>query len=215
MVVGGRSDLGEPVDIDHADEHIFGVVLLNDWSARDIQAYEYQPLGPHLGKSFATSISAWVTPLDDLRPFLRPGPLQDPPPSAHLHTDQPWAVDLDLRVLLETRSMRQQGIPPAQVSGTNFADLYWTIAQQLAHMTANGASLRPGDLFGSGTVSGAGRGTEGSFIELSWGGENPVELPDGSVRTFLEDGDRVILEGSAGADVHLGPVEGEILPAAT
>jgi fumarylacetoacetase len=132
----------------------------------------------------------------------------------HLRTDQPWAIDLDLRVLLETRSMRQQGMPPVQVSSTNFADLYWTIAQQLAHMTANGASLRPGDLYGSGTVSGPTRGTEGSFIELSWGGETPLELPDGEVRTFLEDGDRVILEGSAGRAVRLGSVEGEILPAA-
>ncbi|MEY2451910.1 MAG: fumarylacetoacetase [Acidimicrobiaceae bacterium] len=214
VVVGGRSDLGQPVSIDRVGEHIFGLVLLNDWSARDIQAYEYQPLGPHLGKSFATSISAWVTPIDELRSFLRPGPHQDPPPSAHLRTEHPWAVDLDLRVLLESRSMREQGIAPAQVSSTNFADLYWTIAQQLTHMTANGASLRPGDLYGSGTVSGAERGSEGSFIELSWGGETPLDLPDGSVRTFLEDGDRVILEGSAG-DVRLGPVEGEILPAAT
>jgi fumarylacetoacetase len=214
VVVGGHSALGEPVPIDEAGEHIFGLVVLNDWSARDIQAYEYQPLGPHLGKSFATSISAWVTPIDDLRPFLRPGPDQDPPPSVHLRTGQPWAVDLDLRVLLESRSMREQGLPPVQVSSTNFADLYWTIAQQLAHMTANGASLRPGDLYGSGTVSGPTRGTEGSFIELSWGGETPLELPDGDVRTFLEDGDRVILEGSAGRAVRLGPVEGEILPAA-
>jgi fumarylacetoacetase len=122
-------------------------------------------------------------------------------------------VDLDLRVLLESRAMRDRGIPPAQVSGTNFAGLYWTIAQQLAHLTANGASLRPGDLYGSGTVSGPERGSEGSFIELSWGGETPLTLPDGTTRTFLEDGDRVILEGSAGDDIRLGPVEGEILPA--
>jgi fumarylacetoacetase len=130
-----------------------------------------------------------------------------------LRTDEPWGVDLDLRVLLESRAMRERGIPPALISATNFAGLYWTIAQQLAHMTANGASLRPGDLYGSGTVSGPERGTEGSLIELSWGGENPLELPDGTTRTFLEDGDRVILEGSAGDDISLGPVEGEILPA--
>lgn len=215
VVVGGTSVLGEPVSIERAHEHLFGIVLLNDWSARDIQAYEYQPLGPHLGKSFATSISAWVTPLDALRPFLVPGPPQDPQPSAYLRTDQSWGVDLDLRVLLESRTMRDRGIPPVQVSTTNFADLYWTIAQQLAHMTANGASLRPGDLYGSGTVSGPERGSEGSFIELSWGGEMPITLPDGTTRTFLEDGDRVVLEGSAGDDVHLGPVEGEILPAAS
>ena len=215
VVVGGSSALGEPVAIDRVQEHLFGLVLLNDWSARDIQAYEYQPLGPHLGKSFATSISAWVTPLDDLRPFLVHGPPQDPPPSAHLRAGQPWGVDLDLRVLLESRSMRDRGIPAVQVSRTNFGGMYWTIAQQLAHMTANGASLRPGDLYGSGTVSGPERGSEGSFMELSWGGETPLTLPDGTTRTFLEDGDRVILEGSAGADVHLGPVGGEILPAAS
>lgn len=215
VVVGGHSTLGEPVAIDRVSEHIFGLVLLNDWSARDIQAYEYQPLGPHLGKSFATSISAWVTPVDDLRPFLVPGPPQDPRPSAHLHTDQRWGIDLDLRVLLESRAMRDRGIPPVEVSRANFGGMYWTVAQQLAHMTANGASLRPGDLYGSGTVSGPERGSEGSFIELSWGGESPITLPDGTTRTFLEDGDRVILEGSAGADVHLGLVEGEILPAAS
>ena len=215
VVLGGCSALGEPVPIEQVDQHIFGLVLLNDWSARDIQAYEYQPLGPHLGKSFATSISAWVTALDELRPFLVPGPPQDPQPSTHLRTSQPWGVDLDLRVLLESRVMRDRGIPAMQVSATSFADLYWTIAQQLAHMTANGASLRPGDLYGSGTVSGPVRGSEGSFIELSWGGETPLTLPDGSTRTFLEDGDRVILEGSAGDNIHLGSVEGEILPAAS
>lgn len=213
VVVGGSSALGEPVPIERVGDHIFGLALLNDWSARDIQAYEYQPLGPHLGKSFATSISAWVTPIDDLRPFLRPGPRQDPTPSEHLRSDEPWAVDIDLRVLLESRSMRDRDVPAMQISGTNFRDLYWTIAQQVAHLTANGASLRPGDLYGSGTVSGPDRGTEGSFIELSWGGETPLELPDGTVRTFLEDGDRVILEGSAGDHVRLGSVEGEILPA--
>jgi fumarylacetoacetase len=211
VVVGGRSELGEPVSIERVSEHIFGLVLLNDWSARDIQAYEYQPLGPHLGKSFATSISAWVTPIDDLRPFLVPSPVQDPLPSPHLRTNQRWGIDLDLRVLLESRAMRERGMPAFEVSTTNFAGMYWTIAQQLAHLTANGASVRPGDLFASGTVSGPERGSEGSFIELSWGGERPITLPDGTTRTFLEDGDRVILEGSAGADVHLGPVAGEIL----
>ena len=215
VVVGGSSALGEPVTIDRVDQHVFGLVLLNDWSARDIQAYEYQPLGPHLGKSFATSISAWVTPLDDLRPFLVPGPAQDPQPGPHLRTDEPWGVDLDLRVLLESRTMRERGLPAVELSGTNLAGMYWTIAQQLAHLTANGASLRAGDLYGSGTVSGPERGSEGSLIELSWGGERPIALPDGSTRTFLEDGDRVILEGAAGADVHLGPVAGEILPAAS
>ena len=212
VVVGGRTTLGQPMDIEHAVDHIFGLVLLNDWSARDIQAYEYQPLGPHLGKSFATSISAWVTPLDDLKPFLVEPPSQEPRPSAHLRTAQPWGLDLDLRVRLQSRRMREAGQDPLQISATNFAGLYWTIAQQLAHLTANGASLRPGDLYASGTVSGPERGSEGSLIELTWGGAEPIELPDGATRTFLEDGDVVVLEGAAGDHVHLGSVDGEILP---
>lgn len=212
VVVGGRTPLGERVFIDAVDEHLFGVVLLNDWSARDIQAYEYQPLGPHLGKSFATSISAWVTPFEDLESFRVSAPVQDPAPSPHLVTAHPWALDLDLRVLIESATMRERGIAPMQVSATNFAGMYWTVAQQLAHLSANGASVRPGDLYGSGTVSGPEGGSEGSLIELSWGGEHPLSLPDGTTRTFLLDGDRVILEGQAGDEVHLGPVEGEILP---
>jgi fumarylacetoacetase len=213
VVLGGRSERGAPVPIERVGDHIFGLVLVNDWSARDIQAFEYQPLGPHLGKSFATSMSAWITPIDDLRPYLVPGPPQDPEPSAHLRTSEPWGVELDLRVRLQSRAMRDQGIAPHLISSTAFADLYWTIAQQLAHLTANGASIRPGDLYASGTVSGAEQGSEGSLIELAWGGERPLALPDGTTRTFLEDGDRVILEGDAGGDVHLGAVDGEILPA--
>jgi len=211
VVVGGSTELGVPLAIDDVAEHIFGVVLLNDWSARDIQAYEYQPLGPHLGKSFATSLSAWVTPIDDLRPFLIAPPTQDPAPAAHLRTEQPWGIDLDLRVLLQSKGMRDAGMPAHQISATTFGGLYWTIAQQLAHLTANGAALRPGDLYASGTVSGPDRGTEGSLIELTWGGTEPIRLPDGTVRTFLEDGDRVVLEGRAGDHIHLGPVVGEIL----
>ena len=211
VVVGGATELGVPLSIEDVDQHIFGVVLLNDWSARDIQAYEYQPLGPHLGKSFATSISGWVTPIDDLRPFLVSPPAQAPPPAAHLHTHRPWGLDLDLRVLLQSPAMRDAGMPPHQISATNFGSLYWTIAQQLAHLTANGAALRPGDLYASGTVSGPDRGTEGSLIELTWGGTEPLALPDGSSRTFLEDGDRVVLEGRAGDHIQLGAVEGEIL----
>ena len=146
-----------------------------------------------------------------MRPFLVAGPPQEPLPSAHLRTDERWAIDVDLRVLLESRTMRQAGVPPYEISATNFAGLYWTIAQQLAHLTSNGAALRPGDLYASGTVSGPTRGTEGSLIELSWGGQEPLALPDGTTRTFLQDGDRVILEGSAGTRVRLGSVEGEIL----
>ena len=211
VVVGGHTALGDPLPIDDVGDHIFGLVLLNDWSARDIQAYEYQPLGPHLGKSFATSISGWVTPIDDLTPFLVAPPPQEPAPAPHLRTARQWGIDVELRVLLQSRTMRDAGLPPHEISATNFRSLYWTIAQQLAHLTANGAALRPGDLYASGTVSGPDRGSEGSLIELTWGGTEPLRLPDGTTRTFLEDGDRVVLEGRAGEEVRLGAVEGEIL----
>lgn len=175
---------------DDADRHIFGVVLLNDWSARDIQAFEYQPLGPHLAKSFATTISPWVVPLDALTPFLVPAPVQDPEPAEYLRATRPWALDLELRVALNG----------TEICATNFCDMYWTFAQQLAHMTVNGATTRPGDLYGSGTVSGAEVGQRGSLIEITWRGRDPLTLGDGSRRTFLEDGDTIEITGWCGGD---------------
>ncbi|MFT5222941.1 MAG: fumarylacetoacetase [Glaciecola sp.] len=217
FVVGNPTDLGTTVEVDNADQHVFGVVLLNDWSARDIQAYEYKPLGPFLGKSFATSISHWVLPLAALTDALVPQPMQDPAPQPYLQASRDWALALELEVHLETAAMRAASDAPVQVSAGGFDDMYWTFAQQLAHMTANGASLRPGDLYASGTVSGPDVGTEGSFIELSWNGQRPIALPGGEERTFLEDGDRIVLRAMApgpnGSHVALGEVDGTILPA--
>jgi fumarylacetoacetase len=203
FVVGHTIGPGECPRPDEAAEHVFGVCLVNDWSARDIQAFEYQPLGPFLGKSFLTTMAGWITPMEALRSRLVPSPKQDPEPADHLRGAGDWGLDLDLEVELNG----------TVISRTNFADLYWTFAQQLGHMTSNGASARPGDLFASGTVSGPEPGTYGSLIELTWRGERPIELADGSTRTFLQDGDTVVLRGSAGPELELGTVEGTITPA--
>jgi fumarylacetoacetase len=197
FVIGTPSRLGEPVAVSDALRHVFGVVLLNDWSARDLQAWEYQPLGPFLGKSFATSIGAWVTPLAALAPFRVPAREQRPEPLPYLR-EPPWAFDLELEIHLNG----------AVVARGNARNLYWTPAQMIAHLTANGASLRTGDLLGSGTISGPERGQRGSLIELAWDGAEPLELPGGATRTYLEDGDTVVLRGAM-----LGEVAGRILPA--
>ena len=202
FVVGVGSRLGEPVPAAAFRDHVFGLVLVNDWSARDIQAWEYQPLGPFLGKSFATSIGAWVTPLALLADRFVPAPAQEPEPLPYLATSGDWAVDLELEVELSG----------TVISRTNARSLYWTMPQQLAHATVNGASIRTGDLFASGTISGLDPGSEGSIIELTWNGERPVRLADGSERTFLEDGDEVVLRGSAG-EVQLAEVRGSVQPA--
>jgi fumarylacetoacetase len=201
FVVGVGSTLGEPVSAAAFRDHVFGVVLVNDWSARDIQAWEYQPLGPFLGKSFATSIAAWVTPLALLEDRFVRAPEQQPEPLSYLRTEGDWALDVELEVELSH----------TVVSRTNARGLYWTMPQQLAHATVNGASIRTGDLFASGTISGAEPGSEGSLIELAWNGDRPVRLDDGSERTFLEDGDEVVLRGRAG-ELELGEVRGTILP---
>ena len=218
FIAGVPNALGEPVPIDEAPEHIFGCVLVNDWSARDIQSWEYAPLGPFLGKSFATSISPWVVTLDALEPYFVPGPEQDPPVLGYLESDRDWAIDLDLEVSLASAAMAQEGWAPGVVSATNFRFLYWSIAQQLAHATSNGARLRTGDLFASGTVSGAAPGTYGSMIELTRYGSRPIVLPDGSERSWLEDGDTVAMRGTCGAGgdparFGFGEVRGTIEPA--
>ncbi|MBD0348336.1 MAG: fumarylacetoacetase [Thermoleophilia bacterium] len=211
FVVGVGSELGSPVDADAAPQHLFGAVLVNDWSARDIQSWEYQPLGPFLGKSFATSIAAWVTPLEALEPFRVPAVRQDPEPLPHLRAAEPTVFDLDLEVGLAAAGMREF----EAVSRTSARNLYWTVEQQVAHLTSNGTNLRTGDLLASGTISGPEPGARGSFIELSWNGAEPVKLGDGRRRTFLEDGDEVVLRGrTAGAGgFALGDVRGAILPA--
>jgi fumarylacetoacetase len=204
FVVGVPSALGEPVPVEAFADHVFGVALVNDWSARDIQAWEYQPLGPFLGKSFATSIAAWVTPLAVLDDARVDAPPQEPAPLPHLARGRDWALDVALEVELNG----------AVISRTNACGLYWTMPQQLAHATSNGASIRTGDLMASGTISGPERGSEGSLIELTRNGAEPLLLPDGSERAFLEDGDEVVLRGRAANGVELGEVRGRVLPAA-
>jgi fumarylacetoacetase len=205
FVVGTPS--AGPVPVGGFAEQVFGVCLLNDWSARDLQAWEYVPLGPFLGKSFLTSISPWVVPLAALEAARVPPPARDPRPLPYLEDDEPWGLDITLEVRLNGQVVSR---PPAQ-------GLYWTAAQQLAHLTVNGAGLRTGDLYGSGTVSGPGRDQYGSLLELSWGGAEPLELADGSTRTFLEDGDVVTISatapGSAGGRICFGEVTGRVIPA--
>ena len=210
--VGNGNELGTPIPIDEAGDHIFGMVLVNDWSARDIQGWEYDPLGPFLGKSFATTVSPWVVPMAALEPFRTAGPAQDPKPLDYLQADGDAAYDITLEVDLQTPSMSV----PHTVCRSNTKHLYWTMRQQLAHHTINGCNARPGDLMASGTISGPTEESYGSMLELSWQGEEPVLLSGDDTRSFLEDGDRVIMRAYADADgyrVGFGTAEGQILPA--
>ncbi len=211
FVTGGAANaLGEPIAIERVSERIFGFVLVNDWSARDIQGWEYQPLGPFLGKSFATSISPWVVPAGALERHRVSGPDQAPEPLDYLRGSEPWGLDVALEMTLAP------GGGDAQViARTNARELYWTVAQQLAHASSNGAIVRPGDLFASGTISGSGPGTQGSLLELSWNGQRPLEL-NGVARSFLEDNDTVTIAGWSGAGderIDFGEVRGTILSA--
>jgi fumarylacetoacetase len=211
--VGPGNQLGEPVPIERAEEQIFGLVLVNDWSARDIQAWEYQPLGPFLAKSFCTSISPWVVTLEALEPFRVQGPAQEPAPLPYLRQDGPGSFDIRLEALLQSARMEQ----PARIAASNFRHLYWSMVQQLAHHTVAGCNLRPGDLLASGTISGPGREERGCLLELAWRGTEPVALPSGEARTWLEDGDRLTLTAWCDGDgyrVGFGEVTGRILPAA-
>jgi fumarylacetoacetase len=204
FVVGVPSPLGSPVPVDRFADHVFGLVLVNDWSARDLQAFETVPLGPFLGKSFATSISPWVVPLAALEPARIAPPPRDPEPAAYLRDAGPWGLDIALEVTWND----------TVVSHPPFDQMYWTPAQQLAHLTVNGAALRTGDLYASGTVSGPRRDERGSFLELTWNGTDPVKLDDGTVRGFLEDGDTVTISATAagpdGTRRPLGQVTGRI-----
>ncbi|HEY0166260.1 MAG TPA: fumarylacetoacetase [Jatrophihabitans sp.] len=208
FVVGVGSSQGRPAPITDFTRHVFGVVLLNDWSARDIQAWEYVPLGPFLGKSFATSISAWITPLAALETARAPAVPREPAPLPYLDdTGDSWNLDLSIEVRLNGELISR---PP-------FAAMYWTGAQMMAHMTVNGASLRTGDLFGSGTVSGPERDQRGSLLELSWGGSQPFTLSDGFARSYLADGDEVVMTATApgpeGARIGIAEVRGRITSA--
>jgi len=211
--VGPGNELGRPIPIDHATEQIFGMVLVNDWSARDIQMWEYVPLGPFLGKSFATSISPWVVTLDALEPFRCAGPVQDDPePLPYLRNPGDGAYDIRLEVLLQSETMEE----PAVIATSNHRYIYWSISQQLAHHTVNGCNLRPGDLLASGTISGPAKEERGSMLELSWRGTEFVELPNGETRKFLADNDTVIMRGHCESNrirVGFGEVKGKLLPA--
>ena len=212
FVTGGGPPLGEPIPIDRWRDHVFGLCLVNDWSARDLQRWEYQPLGPFLSKSFATSVAHWVTPLEALEPVQVESPAQDPEPFEYLRLAEPAAYDIDLEVALAPDGGAGGG--ETVIARTNARGLYWTMAQQLAHASVNGAAIRAGDLYASGTISGSEPGTYGSLIELTWGGRDPLALEGGGERTFLEDGDTLVLRGAAGdGRVRLGEVRATILPA--
>ncbi len=206
FVVGTGTVLGERIPADRADQYIFGVVLFNDWSARDIQAWEYVPLGPNLGKSFASTVSPWVVPLLALADARMVIPRQDPPPLPYLAMQEVWGLDVEMAIEWNGQVVSR---PP-------YREMYWSPAQMLAHMTVNGASARTGDLFASGTVSGPDKDTRGAFIELTWGGAEPVEV-NGEERTFLLDGDEVVITGTApgaqGSRLGFGEARGKVLPA--
>lgn len=210
VFVGPGNELGDPIAMGEAAEHIFGLVLVNDWSARDIQRWEYRPLGPFLSKNLATSISPWVVTLEALEPFRCSGPVQDPEPLAYLRTEEEWAYDVQLEVQMQSNSMDE----PARISSSNFRGLYWNMAQQLVHHASSGCNMRPGDVLGSGTISGPTPDSYGSMLELAWRGTRPLELPNGERRSFLEDGDRVIMTGwcqGEGYKVGFGEVSGKII----
>ncbi|MGJ5814299.1 fumarylacetoacetase [Paludibaculum fermentans] len=195
-----------------SETDVFGLVLLNDWSARDIQRWEYQPLGPFLAKSFLTSISPWVVTLDALQPFRVDGPAQQPAPLPHLHTPEPRNYDMHFEVWLQPASAARA----TRIARTNFRHMYWSMSQQLQHLTSNGAPVRPGDLCGSGTISGPTPDSYGSLLELAWNGTKPITLDTGETRAFLEDGDTVTLRGwcqGAGYRIGLGDVVGTVVPA--
>lgn len=212
FLIGPGNSLGRPVPVDRALEHVFGFVLMNDWSARDIQAWEYQPLGPFLAKNFCTSISPWVVTLEALEPFRRPLPPQDPRPLPYLRWENDCTFDIYLEARLQSASMDA----PHVITRTNFQNLYWSVAQQVAHHTVNGCNLQTGDLLASGTISGATEESRGCMLELTWRGANPLRLPNGETRKWLEDGDRLTIAGWCQGDgyrIGFGEVTGRILPA--
>jgi fumarylacetoacetase len=220
--VGPGNRLGTAVPIARAEEHLFGICLVNDWSARDIQLWEYQPLGPFLAKSFATTISPWVVTFEALEPFRVPAlarPDGDPAPLPYLTSEADrgrGGIDLTVEVHLASAQMREQGVPPMRLSRGRFADLYWTVAQMFTHHTSNGCNLRPGDLFASGTVSGPTKEARGCLLEITWRGAEPIALPTGETRKFLADGDEVIMRGycerPGAVRIGLGECRGVVTP---
>lgn len=223
IFTGAANALGESITIDDAENHVFGVCVFNDWSARDIQAWEYQPLGPFLSKNFASHISPWIVTLEALAPYREAfsRPKEDPQPLAYLDSEanrEQGAFNIAMDILLETEKMRQAGEAPTSLGSSNYKYAYWTIAQMVAHHTVNGCNLQAGDLLGTGTLSGPDdRAETGALIELTRGGKEPITLPNGEVRTFLEDGDKIIMQAWSQKDgvarVGFGSVEATILPA--
>lgn len=222
VFIGNGNDLGNPISIDNAEDHVFGICLFNDWSARDIQGWEYQPLGPFLSKSFASTISPWIVTSEALAPYRVQWTRDeaDPQPLPYLeskHNRALGSLDLNLQVLIETEAMRNSSQPAVQLSQSNFKDSYWTVAQMVAHHTVNGCNLRPGDMFGSGTQSGPNPEEAGSMLELSNAGSEPIALPNGETRTFLEDGDCVIMKGwckkAGAARIGFGEASATVLAA--
>jgi fumarylacetoacetase len=221
--VGPGTSLGQPVELDRAAAHLFGLSLVNDWSARDIQTWEYQPLGPFLAKSFATTVSPWVVTFDALEPFQVPAfqrPPGDPAPLPYLYSEADQSqggLDVTVEVYLRTARMRDAGIPPRRLSRGNTSELYWTVGQMLAHHTSNGCNLRTGDLFATGTISGPSKDARGSLLELTTRGTEPIELPTGEVRNFLADGDEIIMRGycerPGAARIGFGECSGVVIPA--
>jgi fumarylacetoacetase len=212
FLTGPGNELGNPISVTDAEDHIFGLMLVNDWSARDIQKWEYQPLGPFLAKNWATSVSPWIVTLDALEPFRIEGPDQDPEPLPYLQSEGKWTFDINLDVYLQGENMDEAH----QICTSNAKNLYWNIAQQLAHQTITGCNVRPADLYASGTISGKEKSSYGSMLELSWKGTDPIEFPNGETRTFLEDGDEVTMTGYADTydyRIGFGEVTGKILPA--
>ena len=222
VFIGRGNSLGARVALDEAESHVFGLCLLNDWSARDIQSWEYQPLGPFLAKNFATTVSPWVVTLEALAPFRAPWtrPPDEPPPLPYLDGAQvrrAGGFDVELEVWLDTARMRAAGIPRQRLSHSNFRDSWWTVSQMVAHHTVNGCNLEPGDLFGSGTQSGPKPDEAGSLLELSGGGKRPLALAGGEQRSFLEDGDRVSFrawcERPSFRRIGFGELTGTVVPA--
>ena len=222
IYIGTGNPQGAPIAIQNAEQHIFGMCLLNDWSARDIQFWEMAPLGPFLGKNFCTTISPWIVTMEALQPYRQAParPASDPQPLAYLdeaNNNAQGAIDISLEVLLESAQLRAEGKPAARLSRTSFKHQYWTVAQMVTHHTMGGCNLQSGDLLGSGTVSGPGEGQAGAMIELAYGGTNPVPLGNGETRGFIQDGDAVILRGWCEklgfARIGFGQSKGTVLPA--
>jgi len=222
IFIGSGNAMGNPISITQAEDHVFGLCLLNDWSARDIQAWEYQPLGPFLSKNFATTISPWIVTLEALAPYrVAPQrPADDPQPLPYLDSSanrSEGAIDIQLEVGLQTPRLRETGQAAASICRTSYRHAYWTVAQMVAHHTVNGCQLQPGDLFGSGTLSGPTLDQAGALIELTQGGKHPLQLPNGEQRTFLQDGDAVVLRGwcekAGAARIGFGECWGTVLPA--